>query len=161
MQKFGKEKGQVASRTVALSKNCIHLSLCLWKQMMWSALLVFDKPAAWLAWRRVKLYASVPTDSVVGSLLWSQLTFPWLDRSVSDYTITWMSHAASSPLLVVLLRPVNQAQRIWNLTLISGLMRIGNNKILLRLVEVQCYQRTHRAPWWPYGCIWEGDQSCW
>lgn len=100
LQKFEKAKGKIASRTVALSKTCIHLSFCLWKEMMWNALLVFD--------------------SVVSSPLWSQLTIAWLDPPVSHYTVTWMSHAVSSPLLKVLLRPVNRAKMIWRLTLISG-----------------------------------------
>lgn len=111
-QKFGKEQGKVASRTVALSRKCIHLFLCLWKQVMWNALLVFDKPVTWLAWRRAKLYASVPMASVAGSQLGSQLPFPRLDLPAAAHAITRRSHAASSPLPRVLLRPVNPAEII-------------------------------------------------
>lgn len=76
LQNLRRENGKVTSKTVAFSKKYIHPLFCLWKEKMWSALLAFDKPVTWLAWGRVKLCASVPTDSIAGCLLCSQLTLP-------------------------------------------------------------------------------------
>lgn len=95
IQNSERQKGRVASKIVAFIKHYSYLS----KEMMWNVLLVFDKLVAWLAWGRRKRDASVPADTVVGSLLWSWLTFLWLDPSASDYSITWLPQAVISPLL--------------------------------------------------------------